>query len=202
MDCSLPGSSIHGSFQARVLEWGAIAFSVRSWYFCIKNFKDLLSHLEWNFIIGPPIPSLISSSAVVSSPTGLHLDSVHTKNTPTPGPLCCFLCLEQVSPRELHALFLYFPYIYIWDISTLEWVAYPFSRGSSNPGIKLGSPALQTDSLPAELPGDLPDPRIKPGCPALQADALPSEPPGKSCFCSLISNHIRPANNSFPINIP
>ena len=27
MDYSLPGSSIHGIFQARVLEWGAIAFS-------------------------------------------------------------------------------------------------------------------------------------------------------------------------------
>ena len=26
MDCSLPGSSLHGIFQARVLEWGAIAF--------------------------------------------------------------------------------------------------------------------------------------------------------------------------------
>ena len=30
MDCSPPGSSVHGIFQARVLEWGAIAFSVRS----------------------------------------------------------------------------------------------------------------------------------------------------------------------------
>ena len=28
MDCSLPGSSIHGSFQARVLEWGAIAYKL------------------------------------------------------------------------------------------------------------------------------------------------------------------------------
>ena len=27
MDCSLPGSSVHGIFQARVLEWGAIAYS-------------------------------------------------------------------------------------------------------------------------------------------------------------------------------
>ena len=27
MDCSLPGSSVHGTLQARVLEWGAIAFS-------------------------------------------------------------------------------------------------------------------------------------------------------------------------------
>ena len=28
MDCSLPGSSTHGIFQARVLEWATIAFSV------------------------------------------------------------------------------------------------------------------------------------------------------------------------------
>ena len=27
-DCSPPGSSVHGIFQARVLEWGATAFSV------------------------------------------------------------------------------------------------------------------------------------------------------------------------------
>ena len=32
MDCSLPGASVHGIFQARVLEWGAIAFSV-----CLRN---------------------------------------------------------------------------------------------------------------------------------------------------------------------
>ena len=31
MDCSLPGSSVHGIFQARVLEWVAIAFSI---YLC------------------------------------------------------------------------------------------------------------------------------------------------------------------------
>ena len=29
MDCSLPGSTVHGIFQARVLEWGAIAFTAR-----------------------------------------------------------------------------------------------------------------------------------------------------------------------------
>ena len=32
MDCSPPGSSVHGIFQARVLEWGAIAFSVHALY--------------------------------------------------------------------------------------------------------------------------------------------------------------------------
>ena len=30
MDCSLPGSSVHGIFQARILEWFAISFSRRS----------------------------------------------------------------------------------------------------------------------------------------------------------------------------
>ena len=30
VDCSLPGSSVHGIFQARVLEWGAIVFSSTS----------------------------------------------------------------------------------------------------------------------------------------------------------------------------
>ena len=35
MVCSLPGSSVHGIFEARVLEWGAIAFSVM----CVKLLK-------------------------------------------------------------------------------------------------------------------------------------------------------------------
>ena len=35
----------------------------------------------------------------------------------------------------------------------LEWVAYPFSMGSSQPGIELGFPTLQADSLPTELSG-------------------------------------------------
>ena len=35
MDCSLPGSSIHGIFQARGLEWGVIAFSER-------NIRDMI----------------------------------------------------------------------------------------------------------------------------------------------------------------
>ena len=38
MDCSLPGSSIHGTVQARVLEWGAIAFSIIG-YTSIENIK-------------------------------------------------------------------------------------------------------------------------------------------------------------------
>ena len=45
MDCSLPGSSIHGIFQARVLEWGAIAFSQGTY----KSMK--LSYLSIVFLL-------------------------------------------------------------------------------------------------------------------------------------------------------
>ena len=45
MDCSLPGSFVHGIFQARVLEWGAIAFSINS---CIAflNGQRLFFHVH------------------------------------------------------------------------------------------------------------------------------------------------------------
>ena len=37
MDCRIPGSSIHGIFQARVLEWSAIAFSA---FYMLARWKD------------------------------------------------------------------------------------------------------------------------------------------------------------------
>ena len=56
MDWSLPGSSIHGIFQARVLEWVAIAFSdleVLSWYKSNRHFSLLnFSTWYWNTFLG------------------------------------------------------------------------------------------------------------------------------------------------------
>ena len=49
MDCCLPGSSIHGIFQARVLEWDAIAFS-----------KFVLG--DYTFIIGEIILEIVSKN--------------------------------------------------------------------------------------------------------------------------------------------
>ena len=46
MDCSLPGSSIHGIFQARVLEWGAITFFV----IIIRDMKKLFVIIEYPYI--------------------------------------------------------------------------------------------------------------------------------------------------------
>ena len=53
VDCSLPGSSVHGIFQARVLDWGAIAFSWQSAFplapFCL-SFPDIphMGGAEWS----------------------------------------------------------------------------------------------------------------------------------------------------------
>ena len=65
MDCSLPGSSVHGIFQARVLEWIAISFSrgssrPRDWTkisriagrpFTIWATREAKSSLIWNYFI-------------------------------------------------------------------------------------------------------------------------------------------------------
>ena len=42
MDCSLPGSSVHRIFQARVLEWGAIAFSSGIRYYLTPSPSETL----------------------------------------------------------------------------------------------------------------------------------------------------------------
>ena len=44
MDCSLPGSSVHGIFQERVLEWDAIAFSIYT--LAISKIKALIKPLN------------------------------------------------------------------------------------------------------------------------------------------------------------
>ena len=41
-DCSLPGSSVHGIFQARVLEWGAIT------YFCFIDYAKAFDSVDHN----------------------------------------------------------------------------------------------------------------------------------------------------------
>ena len=46
IDCGPPGSSIHGVFQARLLEWGAIAFSNRKAHEAVKNLDRLHEVVE------------------------------------------------------------------------------------------------------------------------------------------------------------
>ena len=48
MDCSLPGSSIHGILQARVLEWGAIPLSQKNIYFCFIDYTKFFDCVNPN----------------------------------------------------------------------------------------------------------------------------------------------------------
>ena len=90
MDCSLPGSSAHGIFQARVLEWGAIAFSGKS------------EHRDEN--------------------KGLRYQDMRVCAQSCPTLYYPMDCIPPGS--SVHGIF---------QGRILEWVAFPFSRGSSQP---------------------------------------------------------------------
>ena len=53
MDCSLPGSSVHGIFQARVLEWVAIAFSTQTRsvtrYMCLFPYVPFIQNPYYSY---------------------------------------------------------------------------------------------------------------------------------------------------------
>ena len=91
VDCSLPGSSVHGIFQARVLEWIAISFSRgssqprdRTQVSCIagRRFTIWATREE-------DIPS---DSSPEASPLGSHLDSPTWAPLLAPSELCLPLC--------------------------------------------------------------------------------------------------------------
>ena len=104
MDCSPPGFSVHGTSQARRLEWIAISSSRR---------------------IFPPQGL---------SPCLLHLQHWQVDSLPLESPVCVLvtpLCLTLCDPMDcsppgtsVHG---------ILQARILEWVAIPSSRGSSGP---------------------------------------------------------------------
>ena len=93
MDCSLPGSSAHGIFQARVLELGAIAFSLN----CVAAAaaKSLQSCLTLCDTIdgsppGCPVPGILQARTLEwVGELGLFLSSLITSPI---GPFECLLC--------------------------------------------------------------------------------------------------------------
>ena len=170
MDCSPPGSSVHGISQASSLEWFAISFfrassTPRNWT-CISCIdRQILYHWairKWKWKWSES-KSLLSDSL---PPHGLY--TVHG----------------------------------ILQARILEWVAFPFSRGSSQPrdwtqmshiaGGFFTSWATREaqeywSGWPIPSPADLPNPGIELGFPALHADSLPSELSGKG---QLLVGHI------------
>ena len=130
VDCT----SVCGILQARTLEWVAIAFSrgifpTQGWNPGFPHGRQILYQLSHQG--SPRIPEWVASLSLLQQifPTqGLNWVLPH-----------CRQILHQLSHQG--------------SLRILEWVANPFSSVSSNPGIELGSPALQVDSLPTELPG-------------------------------------------------
>ena len=63
MDCSPPGSSVHGIFQAKVLEWGAIAFSytaaAKSLQWCPTLCDPIIGGPP-----GSPVPGILQARTV------------------------------------------------------------------------------------------------------------------------------------------
>ena len=114
MDYSLPGSSVHGIFLARILEWVAISFS-----------KTL----------SPGIPQArILGWVSFSFSRGYSQPKDWTQ-------------VSQVAGRFFTS----------WATREVQeyWSGYPIASPGDlpDPGIRPGSPALQVDSLPAELTG-------------------------------------------------
>ena len=100
MDCSPPGSSVHGSLQVRILEWAAISFSRgfsqhRDWTQACLHCRQILYHLsyQWSPLTSIVVHSLFSCSVMSDSlwPYGSQ-HSGRPCPSPTPG-VCSNSCL-------------------------------------------------------------------------------------------------------------
>ena len=98
MDWSLPGSSVHGIFQARVLEWGANAFSVPS---SLPRIKPTSPALAGGFFTTetPEKPYVLSSAIHNSQDMGFPGGSAGKESTRHAGDLVLIPGLER-SPGE------------------------------------------------------------------------------------------------------
>ena len=105
MDYSLPGSSAHGIFQARVLESGAIALSVWIYSLCQIN-RQRISHCV--IFVTSVIGDIKSFELFISLVNCMFLSCAH------------FPLLVGVCRHLLH--WCVRPLLYIWDLNSLVWI--------------------------------------------------------------------------------
>ena len=178
MDCRLPCSSIHGIFQARVLEWVAISFSRGS---SRPRDRTRVSHIVGrHFTICATREVPVSERFLAKSSNHIFINNANILAKRYPwlslsqpcmwkhcvcNPMDCSLPGASVHGVGCHSL--------------LQGI---FLTQGSNLCLR---PTLQADWLPSELPGKphspgaLSNPGIEPGSSALQVDSLLSYPPGK-----------------------
>ena len=77
MDCSLPGSSAHGIFQARVLEWGAKTTALTRWTF-VDKVMSLLFNMLCRLVISFPTKSKHILISWLQSPSTVIFSSVQS----------------------------------------------------------------------------------------------------------------------------
>ena len=166
-DCSLPGSSVHGILQARMLEWVAISFSRRtSWprdwtqVFRIAGrcFTIWATREAWgiqNQAVSPKVhgPLLISRltdwgiKTYLSWSHWMLLDNKRCRWVTVVTQLCPTLCNSvdcSSAGSSVHGVF---------QTRILEWVVIFSSRGSSWPRDQTRIPCIGSKFFTTELPG-------------------------------------------------
>ena len=94
-DCSLPGSSVHGIFQARVLEWAAIAFSVLPLFSSVQSLSCV------RLFATPWIAARQASLSISNSRSSLRLMSIESVMPSSHRILCRPLLLLPLIPPSL-----------------------------------------------------------------------------------------------------
>ena len=121
---------------------------------------------RWEFWSGLPCPSPEDLQDSASESSSVVCDSLrlHGLYSPWNSPgqnnrVSSLSLLQGISPTQglnpglLHCRWVLYQLNHQRSPGILKWVVYLFSSGSSQPSIEPGSPALQVDSLLAELPG-------------------------------------------------
>ena len=126
--CDPMDYTVHGILQARILEWVAFPFSRGS-----SQPRDQTQVSCTAGILATHFSILAWKIPWIEEPCRLQSMGLQRVGHNRATSLLLYQLSHKGSPR------------------IVEWVAYPFSSGSSDPGIELGSRALQVDSLPTEF---------------------------------------------------
>ena len=150
MDCSPPGSSVHGILPARIQEWVAMPFS--------RGPSRLRDQIQVSHTAGRFFTTNFTWEAQLMH---IQIYILHMCfHVLYLNILPCAVCCAESLSRALH-------FVTPWTVAHQAPLSMEFSRQECWSG------------LPCPSPGDPPNLGIEPRSPTLQGDPLPSEPPGK-----------------------